>query len=318
MPDRPTFDRPGRGRLRAIASVTLIILFLAAALWYLWAHRDEIAELDDLRWPELAVVALLLVVNIGLRGFFTLQVLRPLDVHLRPREALCLAAVATMMNLLLPVGSGAAYRAFYLARVHQLTVSRFAATLAVFYLFMLFAATGLGLLATGWIFSTSIPVRPSVVAILLVLFASSALSIYAACRSAPWRRYLPGRLADVADGWQQISRSRRLTSTAILVVLVSSLTTAASFFFAFRAFGVPIDAPGGLLLMASQRVGDMINLTPGAVGFQELVGLYFGTMLQAKSAPLLVVLGAMRIVRILVAICLGLPSLMVLSRRTRT
>jgi len=105
---------------------------------------------------------------------------------------------------------------------------------------------------------------------------------------------------------------------ATLTVFACSLLGAVGFYCGFRAFALPIDAPGALLMMSSAQVGGLLSFTPGAVGFQELVGLYFATVLATSTAETFVVLGTLRLIRVLVAILVGLPSLFVLSHASRT
>ena len=151
-------------------------------------------------------------------------------------------------------------------------------------------------------------------AVLTIIFLG-CVTLVIAPRLMPKAGNLRTKADRVLEGWRMIVGSPRLIAGASAVVLLSMLVSAVGMVAAFGAFAIDMDTPGALLLMSSQRIGSLIRLTPGSVGFQEAVSLYYARMLAVTSAQTAVVLVLVRVVNMLVGVGLGVPSLLLLQKQ---
>ncbi len=103
-------------------------------------------------------------------------------------------------------------------------------------------------------------------------------------------------------------------AAAFATVLGSSISGAIGCYFAFEGFRLALPFAGALVIMSSQTIGASVGITPGGLGFQEVLGLYFASRLTVTTAQTLMVLASMRVVKTGVAILFGVPSTMALSR----
>jgi uncharacterized membrane protein YbhN (UPF0104 family) len=78
-----------------------------------------------------------------------------------------------------------------------------------------------------------------------------------------------------------------------------------------------MDTPGVVLITASQQLGGLVSLTPGAVGIQELLGVYFASSLSITVTETVVVLAAVRVVKVLTAVIIGMPGFVILTRKLK-
>jgi hypothetical protein len=126
MTDR---DDPVTGRRFASALKTLLtIAFVVAGIVYVAANFEEFRGLS---WPSvhaIAAVAIGFVASVGFRSLFNYYSARRLGADLALSESFMLSAIVTASNSLLPANAGAAFRAWYMKRVHALPLGYFAST----------------------------------------------------------------------------------------------------------------------------------------------------------------------------------------------
>jgi uncharacterized membrane protein YbhN (UPF0104 family) len=134
---------------RAVLSVVLLAVLLAAAVWYVIGHREEVLALRHIQFQWLLITGVAFAFNTVLRSVFALQVLKYLDVKLSFWESFGLWSAGMMMNLLLPVRSGAGFRAVYLRHRHDSSYPLFVGSLAALNLFFMVMSSAIGLAVDG-------------------------------------------------------------------------------------------------------------------------------------------------------------------------
>ena len=303
-------------RVNKVIMIVCTLLMAAAIAWYVRANWDSFQSIKLVEPWLIALLAVLFASRMTLRGVFQWQAMRSVGANIGLIETLKLNFAGLMLNqlMLLPIGSG--YRAVYMRRVHELPYNLFASTLAALYIYFLAMSSLLGLLAIAWLGLHGAPVRAVAVAVLVVIFAGCAALVLSP-RFMPKSGGFATKAARVLEGWHAIVGSPRLILTASFVVFVSMAVSVLAMLVAFRAFEIEMDVPGALLLMSSQRVGSFIRLSPGAIGFQEMVSVYYAEMLLVTTAQTMVVLGLTRAINMALGIVLGVPSIWFLPKATK-
>ena len=306
--------------VRSVMMYLFSILMIAILAWYVGNHWQDIKNVKLVNPNYLWILVGLLLTRMTLRGYFHWQVMRSLQVPIPLNEALALNFSGTMMNQLLPMPVGPGYRAAYLKRNYNFPFSLFASTLAALFIYWLSVSCSLGLLAAIWFYLKKGIVDWMIMAILAVIVGACVLTFVIPKRFSNLnndsKSWLKTRIHRIISGWNTIVSSKKLILGASLVVIVSTIVGATGMYVAFASVGVSIGLPGALLLMASQRIGSLIKLTPGAVGYQEMVGIYFATLLVPTSAEAAVVFGITRILSSLLGVVVGLPAIWMLNKRT--
>lgn len=290
-----------------VMTISLVLVFIGAA-WYFHTNWDQIASMRVTNVWLVVALALLMAARMTLRGVFQWQMLRSVGSPIGLVETMKLNFAGLMLNqlLILPVGAG--YRAAYMKKVHALPFRHFASTMAALYIYFLAASALLGLIAMSVLSSRGAEFDPFAGAVMLGIVLGCGLLVIAP-HALPKAGGLRTKADRVLEGWHMIVRSPRLIAGASGVVFLSLLVGVLGMIAAFGAFGLTLDTPGSMLLIAAQRVGSLIRLTPGAVGFQEVVSLYYARMLAVGATETAVVLVLVRVVNIGVGILLGVPSL---------
>lgn len=299
-----------RKRIKNGLSLLLLLFVVVAGGIYFYANWESIRTLSVNRPVLLLVPGVCFLVSVLLRGLFTLTVLKALGVTLTLSESFALSMVGTMANNVLPVQTAAGIRGYYLKRVHKLPIAYFASTMAAFYVFSTFVASLLGLAGLLLATEAGVPLRTDLLGLLVVLAVASVMCIFIS-PSIPsgYQGRVATFLRRIGEGWRLLSRSRSTLFVALLTSLGAPLFAAFGFYAGFRAFDVPVSFSGSLLLTSSYAIGGLVALTPGGIGFQEALGVYFGSVLHMDEAILVSILLSLRLVRVIVSMLFGLPAL---------
>lgn len=248
------------------------------------------------------------------RSLFNYFVARQLGASLSLRESFMLSAVVTASNSILPANPGATFRAVYMNKVHAFPYGYFASSTALSFLIttMLMSLIGMALLLLinqelGY-FRLDLFVALPVIAIITgtgLLLRGNASS---GQQDSIWTTF--------RSSYFDLVGERRLVYLSLLIVSSNFVVAAFVWIVALSEYAPDITALEGFLFAASQIVSGLINLTPGAAGFQELVGIYVGQSFAITAVELFAILIWVRLVRVLAAVALGIPCAVALHFRS--
>ena len=303
-------------KLRTVVMTLFSILMIGLVFWFVKSYWQNIREMRLVNANLVWVLIGLIVARMTLRGTFHWQVMRSLKVDIPFGEALALNFAGTMMNQVLPLPIGPGFRATYLKNKYDFPFSLFASTLAALFIYWLLVSATLGLLSAIWYHASQgtydIVIYGLLMAVILGCLTMFIIPRFIETETAA-NGWLAPRIGKILEGWRTIVSSKKLIVGASIVVVLSTIVSAAAMYAGFRIFGIDIELPGALVLMASQRIGSLIKLTPGAIGYQEMVGVYFTTILAPTAAQAAVVFVLVRIANTAIGLVVGLPALWLLS-----
>ena len=287
---------------------------LVGGAWYVHSNWEEFRQLRIVSASSAFIVSVLFLFNLLLRGLFTQSILKAFAVHLTLAECFSLTAVTTMANNVLPFSGGAGIRAVYLKKTHNFPYTHFASTMAAVYILSLCVSSALGLGSLLWIAMAGGPTNWIITGGLGAVFLGTGSLILFSPKVPEFNLQLSAHLKKAIDGWHIIRRSPSTMMVAVGTSLGTPLCAAIGFYVGFAAFNLPMTFPGAVLITVSYAVGGLINLTPGGAGFQELLGLYFATILENTIVETLTVLVSLRLIRVSTSILAGLVSIWQLKR----
>lgn len=269
-------------------------LGLSVSLLLLWwalrnvAWADLIRDLGQARPGPIVLGVILATVTFGLRVFRWQLLLRTEDGGPAPPGPLWHAvAMGFMANNVLPLRVGEVVRAYSASQLSGLRLSSVVASLAVERLFDALAVVSLLALGLGL---AGLPadariagVQLGKVVILLGLAAGAGLAVGALVLAFPTamenltRRLCPfPRLADrlvgllegIRHGLSALRSPGRMAGV-VLWSLAIWLLSALAFYIMYRAFAIPVDFAGALLMQGLIMVGIAAPSTPGYLGVFE-------------------------------------------------
>jgi uncharacterized protein (TIRG00374 family) len=265
-----------------VATAAFLILFAIYAV----NNRDALSGLLMVSWATLLHVALGRLMIFFSDGMFVKWAAEAFTKRLSAGEGIYVGILSAVGNFFGPLLGGAAIRAVYLRRVHDLPYTKFTSTLMVYYV-ILFAINFA--LAFGGVLTLETDQTPY---LLIAIFAGGLLSLLASVfihlprrlrnddprRSKVTRRILK-YLVDIEDGW------RRMLAMPWLLVRVAglaALSVVAQFLIAyvsFDAIGADISWAALAVYVAIVTISLLIAVTPGAIGIREaMLLLVSGTL----------------------------------------
>ena len=298
--------------------VLLTVAFLVLGVFYFWTRKEEFSNLHMPSAYAIFVVAVAFTMNVGLRSTYNLISARSLGASLSVSESFMLTAVVTSGNFILPAKVGAGIRALYMKKVHNFPISHFVGSAFIFLIVTIisvaFAALVLLIAIYVWLdyFRLDLillfPATMILAVVAVVLLRSRGEDSESGSHS--WFQAFRTSLAILLD-------EKRLLFAALVIAGLIFLSTSIALMVALREYAPDVAIVEAFLLSASQMIAGFITLTPGAAGFQELIGMYVGQSFAATMAQILTVLIWVRVVRIVASLILAVPSVWILKDRMK-
>ena len=310
---------PGRpARLRLLARLAMPIGLAVAAcgtlIWYLLRHQDQWQAVSlSSPWMLVVCAAAVLAALLAPGPIFWVMTSRVgRDVGLA--ESTCLAVMTTAINTVVPLHGGAAARALYLKRRHDLHLSSFAATFIGYNILRLFIASAAACAAGGWLLagrggaaeglgasgltaaelSATSPATAGLEG-LVAIAGALALAAIAGCLVRPaWlgRLGLGGLeqyrllkpLFTFQAGWHELMRCPRFLMKVLALVMLQIAAELVVVWAAWAAVGVSLSAAAVVLVTSFGILVGLTGLTPGGLGLVELVSVAVGATVAVEPA----------------------------------
>lgn len=304
-----------RRRVRTVLSAVLAAVFVALAVWFLGRHPDELAHLRAVSVPYLLAAAFCMVANLTLNGYFTSLALEGLQVRVPLSDCLCLSYSATFSNQVLPLRAGLGLRAVYLKHLYQVPYTQFVGTVSAYVALLLLAHSVLGLAGVLLIAGQGGPISMPVFACFGTVTIAAFVVLFLAPKVSDSAEPASSALVRVAQGLQSFRRNGHLARGAALTILASVMCSCGAYYFLFAGLGLDFGVTHSVVMTSTQVLSGQLTITPGAFGIQESFGMYLSETLPVTPAQTLIALGLARVLMVAVAILLGGPATVHLSRQ---
>jgi len=298
--------------VKRAAQLLIQFAVLGYIIYYIIAHRAELARLWNLNLSDtIAVFALVAMVN-AVRGWELRYILGNLNTNILFSESFYVTVGSALLNYL-PMNAGTLLKARILKKHRSLKYAHFISVMSVTVLLTLLGGGILGLIAitvsgkmsgTDGIVLTAFFLGSAVVPFLILHIPASLIERY--------RGWVWTALRDLLNGWEQIRKNGWGLLMVFALAVIKLLIAAMRLWVCFNAVGTRITLLGSIIFAVVSNLLMLVNITPGSLGVRELLiaaiaqftGLSFEGGLFAASLD--------RIFSLAFAVCAGLPSLMAL------
>jgi uncharacterized membrane protein YbhN (UPF0104 family) len=228
-----------RRRLSRIAAVPILLLTIAAFVYYFGKHPEVKHQLAGASPYLLGALVILYLASLAALGAVTYATLRLCRVNLEKAESLLLTAYTAVINFFGPLQSGPAFRAVYLKAKYGIKLKNYAAATLVYYFFWgLFSLLMLLSGVLGW---------------WILLICLTALAAAYSIRRHP-------RLQGIdLNGWYLMALA---TAAQILCVCLI-------YFLELRSVAPGTGFSQAIIYTGAANLALFVSLTPGAIGFRE-------------------------------------------------
>ena len=295
----------------------LTVAFIAAGIWFIEGRLNEFKTIALPTIPAVFAVTFGVVASIFFRSLYNYVTGRHLGAQLSLPESFMLSAVVTAGNVILPASPGATMRAVYMKRVHAFPYSYFASSMALYVVITTLLMSLLCVVLLLLIQSKLNYFRFDLLLALPIIAIIAFLSLLWRQRAATAEQNSNSIWLLLRNSYLDLIKSRKLVLASALIVTSNVIIASVVWFIVLGDYASNISPLEASLFAASQVASGLINLTPGAAGFQEIVGVYVGQSFAITTVQLFAVLIWVRLVRVLTSVALGIPCAVALHLRTQ-
>lgn len=247
---------------RQLFSAALLLAIAAAGTVYYFRHQEEFHLITTVSKGALVGLSALFIL-ISVCYALQLKILMHhyrLDIDFL--RCYGLSRASSFLNLFLPFGGGASFKAIYLKRLLDFRYSSFIASMAIANAIKIMVFSLAAMLLV-------MPAGGILLVVSVALFSASLFSLLYGHKLKRLDVTFSGYLKRIADEWRSIKEDRKtvtkLISLSLLLFTVATLYT----YLCFKAFSVDISLPASGTIAAFTTITGLFNLVPGNLGIRE-------------------------------------------------
>jgi uncharacterized membrane protein YbhN (UPF0104 family) len=247
---------------KKLLSFLFFVGIVAAGIIYYFRHKEDFYLITSVSMSALIVISSLFIV-ISLSFGLQLKILmNHYNLDIGFFECYGLVRTSSFINLLLPFGGGASFKAIYLKRLLKLRYSSFIASMAIANIIkiMIFALAAVFLV---------MPLGGVLSPVSIIIFCASLFFLLLGHKLKKLDITSAGYVSRVIDEWQKIKKDRMTIMKLVCLSLFLFVATTFSTCLLFRAFSVDIPVRAGGTIAAFTSITGLLNLVPGNLGIRE-------------------------------------------------
>lgn len=292
-------------KTKKLFSVSILILIVGLFAYYIYTHISDFKQIELINPLWLIPLVLLFILNYYFLGIQTKNLLLPLDVKLKNLEAFMLSIVTGFYNLITPAHGGMAVRAVYLKKKHGFAYTNFFSSLAGIYVISFFISSLFGLISLFFIYQLYNIFNWIIFLIFLGLFLLLLGVIIFSPEFKERSNKLFNRFVKVANGWNLISKDKRIILVCSFVTIMSLIINSISTIISYHIFGINLNIIQALFLTCISSIGILLLITPGNLGVAEAIAVFSALILGITPFQSLSVAVLGRIIQLLSLSILG-------------
>lgn len=247
---------------KKLLSVVFLVCIAAAGIIYYFKHREDFYLITSVSMSALVVISSLFIVISLCFGLQLKILMNHYNLDIGFLECYGLSRTSSLINLLLPFGGGASFKAIYLKKLLKLRYSSFIASMAIANIIkiMIFSLAAVFLV---------MPLGGVLSAVSIMTFSASLLFLLLGHKLKKLDITSAGYVIKVIDEWQKIKEDRSTITKLVCLSLFVFAVTSFSIYLSFRAFSVDISARAGGTIAAFTTITGLLNIVPGNLGIRE-------------------------------------------------
>lgn len=299
-------------------SVFVLLLIATAFFYFISQNISDFKQLSIISPYLLIILISIFIFNYFLVSIITKNLLKPLGVYLKSKEAFALSIVTGFYNLITPFRGGAVTRAIYLKKKHNFTYTDFLASLAGMYLITFLIASLVGLITTILIYLKT----ETFSWILFLIFSGIFFPIFFIVTLSPKLKSVksnfPNKFIKVINGWHLIKNNRKVILTITIISFSQLMLGAFMLYLQFKVFGIEIEFIKCLFLVSISSLAILIAITPAGLGISEAVTVFSALTIGITPVQSLSVALLGRVIQMIVLFILGpISSIILLNNKPK-
>jgi uncharacterized protein (TIRG00374 family) len=295
----------------------ITVLVLAACIIFLVNNSTIFLTFHKTSPLFLILFFIVTILCTASNGYFSKIILTGFSVNLTFGEWFLLPFVTALVNLVTPFRGGAAYRAWYLKKLYNLSYSLFMVQLGSAIVFSLIIGSLFGFASSMYF----VIQQKQCAGYFAAAFFMVVVITYGLIRSkvsiAANANIFFKKLRDILNSWQMIHASTTLVCKLTLNILITHVLSFILLYLAFRSLQINISFMAVIFISITSSFSTLFNITPGNLGLREAVitlcGMYSGIDMALAAAVSLLIRG----IEIVVVTTIAGVGFLYLSKRIR-
>jgi uncharacterized protein (TIRG00374 family) len=311
------FEMGNTNRVKTLFYCIITLLVLTVCVCFLVKNSHIFLTFHKTSPLFLILFLIVTLLHIASNGYFSKIILTGFSVNLALGEWFLLPFVTSLINLVTPLRGGAAYRAWYLKKLYNLSYSLFMVQLGSSIVFSLIIGSLFGFTSSIYFVTQQQPFAGYFVAAFFLI----AVITYGLTRSkisiAASSNILLKKLRVILNSWQMIHANTILVCKLALNILITYLLSFILIYLAYGSLQINISFMAVIFISITSSFLTLFNVTPGNLGIREgiitLCGMYSGIEMADAAAVSLLIRG----VEIAVVTIIAGAGFLYLSNRVR-
>ncbi len=253
---------------KKIFSTLFLLGITAVGIIYYFNHREEFYLITNVSVSALAALSCIFILISLCYGLQLKILMDHYGMEIGFFQCYGISRASSLLNLFLPVGAGASFKAVYLKKLLKFRYSSFIASMGITTVIkiMLYALIALLLLLVS-----DGKINWFLIAVSGFVFSGSLLFLFLGHKLKRLDITSSGYMRKVVDEWQKIKGDRGTMKRLLMVGLILFLATGLNTYLSFRAFSVSISANASGTIAAFTTITGLLNLVPGNLGVREAI-----------------------------------------------
>lgn len=275
----------------------LTYLVLIALGYYLYKNFYLITDtVKTLTVSSISVILILKVLMIAINGEILITTLKCFDTEIERSRSYYITLISTIANFLTPFRGGAAIRALYLKKYHNISYTHFASTLSAYYILVLFISSISGSLAILFLDRSSLTQYLLLLGLfigiliisLVLLFANVHRFLKTEVHSK--NKFLNKIFSFIRQfilGWDYITKNKKVLTQLIIYSLISHILIFFISFIEFHSINIQTSMTSMLTYTSLSNISLLISITPGSLGIREAIFIFSSQVLNISNDAIL-------------------------------
>lgn len=289
------FEIGNKNRIKKLFSFIITVLCLGACVSFLVKNSHIFLIFHRISPSFLILFFIFTLLYTASNGYFSKIILTGFSVKVTFGEWFSLPFVTSLANLVTPFRGGAAYRAWYLKKLYNLSYSLFMVQLGSSIMFSLIIGSLFGFTSSIYFVIQQKPFAGYFVAAFFMIAVTTYVLIRSKIHIAANSNIFLKKLRDVLDGWHMIHTNTTLVAKLVLNVLITHSLSFILLYLAYRSLQINIGFMAVVFISITSSFSMLFNVTPGNLGLREgiitLCGIYSGIEMADAAAVSLLIRG---------------------------
>ena len=255
--------------LRKIFSLIFIGIFTYFLIDFIQQNSGLLENFKKLNFFLLIILLLLTLLNQFIKGYVNIYLFNSLNISMKLKESFEISYKNTLGNLIGPIKAGSGYKLHYMNKNYNVSPTQFVSLNTAYSVISIIVSIFILLITLLLANNTS----PASIELLILLLFALSISTFLGVNLLLFfsKKVSITIISNFANGFKSVYLNKLNFIYILLIALFHQIYSIFIIFFIFEIFSFNIDLLSSAIYSTVGSLGNFANITPGNIGFYELV-----------------------------------------------